>query len=43
MKKQLTKEQKINLIWNYDEIELIAKEFPFYHGTINKKNGILEV
>ena len=27
MKKQLTKEQKIDLIWNYDEIELIAKHF----------------
>ena len=42
MKKQLTKEQKIDLIWNYDEIELIAKEFPFYHGKINSKNGVLE-
>ena len=32
-----------NLIENYDEVEDIAKLYPFYHGTINKKNGILEV
>lgn len=43
MKKQLTKEQKQNLIENYDEVESIAKLYPFYHGTINEDNGILEV
>lgn len=42
MKKQLTKEQKIDLISNYDEVELMAKEFQFYHGKINSKNGVLE-
>ncbi len=43
MKKQLTKVEKQNLIENYDEVEDIAKLYPFYHGTINEKNGILEV
>jgi hypothetical protein len=43
MKKQLTKEQKQELIINYDEVEKIAKQFPFYHGKINEKTGVLEV
>ena len=42
MKKQLTKEQKQELIINYDEVEEIAKEYPFYHGKINEKTGVLE-
>ena len=37
MKKQLTKEQKIDLIWNYDEIELIAKQFPFIMEQLTKR------
>ena len=43
MKKQLTKVEKQNLIENYDEVEDIAKLYPFYHGTINKNTGVLEV
>ena len=43
MKKQLTKEQKQELIINYDEVEEIAKDYPFYHGKINEKTGVLEV
>jgi hypothetical protein len=43
MKKQLTKEQKQELIINYDEVIEIAKEYPFYHGKINEKTGVLEV
>lgn len=42
MKKQLSKEQKQELIINYDEVEEIAKEFPFYHGKVNEKTGVLE-
>ena len=41
MKKQLTKEQKQELIINYDEVVQIAKQFPFYHGKINEKTGKL--
>jgi hypothetical protein len=43
MKKQLTKKQKQELIINYDEVIEIAKEYPFYHGKINEKTGVLEV
>lgn len=42
MVKQLTKEQKIDLVTNYDEVLSIAREFPFFHGEINEKTGILE-
>ena len=42
MKKQLTKEQKQELIINYDEVVQIAKQFPFYHGKRNEKTGVLE-
>jgi len=41
MKKQLTKEQKQELIINYDEVEEIIKEHDFY-GKINANTGILE-
>ena len=37
MKKQLTKEQKIDLIWNYDEIELIANSFLFIMEQLTKR------
>lgn len=42
MKKQLSKEEKIKLIRNYDDLVEVAKEFPFYHGEINAKTGVLE-
>lgn len=42
MKKQLTKEQKQELITNYDEVVEIAESYPWYHGKINEKTGILE-
>ena len=42
MKKQLTKEQKQELITNYDEVVEIAEAYPWYHGKINEKTGILE-
>ena len=43
MRKQLTKEEKRNLIENYDEVVKIAKDYPFYHGKINENTGVLEV
>ena len=43
MVKQLTKEEKKELIINYDEFEKIAKDFPFYHGKINENTGVLEI
>ena len=41
MKKQLSKQQKQELITNYDEVEEIIKEY-FFYGNINEKTGILE-
>jgi hypothetical protein len=42
LKKQLTKEQKQELIINYDEVIEIAKTYDFYYGKINPMNGVLE-
>ena len=41
IKKQLSKQQKQELITNYDEVEEIIKEY-FFYGNINEKTGILE-
>ena len=38
----LTKEQKQELIINYDEVIEIAKTYDFYYGRINPMNGVLE-
>ena len=37
MKKQLTKVEKQNLIENYDEVEDIAKLYPFYHEQLMRR------
>ena len=42
MVKQLTKEQKIDLVSNYDEVLSIARDFAWYHSKINEKTGVLE-
>lgn len=42
MKKQLTFEQKKNLIKNYDEVLEILEQYDFYYGRINPENGVLE-
>lgn len=42
MVKQLTKEQKVDLVINYDEVISTAYEFAWYHGKINTKTGVLE-
>ena len=42
MVKQLTKEQKIDLVINYDDVLSIAHELSWFHGEINAKTGVLE-